>query len=64
MNEEDMINVADYIDNCIKLALEIQNNTGKSLKMFCDALENNKDIEILKKDIVNFANKFSLYEDS
>ncbi len=64
MNEEDMIHVADYIHNCIKLALEIQNNTGKSLKMFCDALENNRDIEILKKDIVNFANKFSLYEDS
>ena len=59
-----MINVADYIDNCIKLALEIQNNTGKSLKMFCDSLENNKDVEILKKDIVNFASEFYLYKDS
>jgi len=64
MNEEDMKTVADYIDKCINLAIQVQDNSGKSLKLFCNALENNNDIIILKNEVKNFASNFDLYEDN
>jgi glycine hydroxymethyltransferase len=47
-NEEDFVKVADLLDEGIKIAVKIQEKTGKALKDFLPALEGNEDIAALK----------------
>ena len=61
MNESDMEIVADFIHQCIQLAIKIQTETGKPLKAFCEALENNNELECIKTNVINFSSKFELY---
>ena len=62
MLETDMIVVANLLHKCIQLAIRIQAETGKPLKAFCEALENNLELENIKKEVVEFSSKFELYE--
>lgn len=62
LNEEDFKVVSNFLDRAIKIGLEIQNQSGKNLKDFFKATENNIDILNLKKDVTDFAKKFPLYD--
>ena len=62
-NEQDFEKVADYLHQAIQLSIRIQRVTGKSLKEFTYLLEDNEEIEELKHEITEFANKFPLYDD-
>ena len=57
-----MIQVTDYLDRVINLAIEIQNNNCKKLKDFINFIEtdNSTIIEInkIKNEVINFAKTF------
>ena len=59
--EKDFEKVAKYLHQSIQLSLRIQEATGKNLKEFSYLLEDNEEIEELKKEITEFANRFPLY---
>ena len=48
----------ELIHKAIILALNIQDKVGKKLIDFTKALENNSDVNELKKDVQQFANNF------
>ena len=56
--ESDCIKVVELIHKAILLALKIQDKVGKKLVDFTKNLENNENIESLKKEVNDFANKF------
>jgi len=59
--EDDFRIVVTYIDRLINIALEIQDETGKPLKKFVEALPNHEELNIIKNDIVDFASGFEYY---
>jgi len=59
MNEEDMVQVAEFLINVVNICLKIQKNTGKNMKNFLDALENNPEIQSLEKEIIEFSTQFA-----
>lgn len=64
MNENDFITVANLLDETIKLALTIQEKSGKKLVDFKKELENHKnEIETIKNKVNEFANKFEFLDD-
>ena len=62
MNGDDMLQVADYLDRVINLAIEIQNNNCKKLKEFINFTETDKDtivkINKIKNEVKLFATNF------
>jgi glycine hydroxymethyltransferase len=58
--EEDFVKVAEFLDRGCKIALQIQEKSGKMLKDFLPALKDNQDIAALKEDVRQFASKFSM----
>jgi glycine hydroxymethyltransferase len=60
MIEEDMIDVAEFLMKVINISLNIQKKTGKNMKNFLDALENNPEVELLEKEIIDFSSQFSV----
>lgn len=62
MLESDMIVVANLLHKCIQLAIRIQAETGKPLKAFCEALENNAELASIKKEVIEFSSGFELYD--
>jgi glycine hydroxymethyltransferase len=60
MIEEDMIQVAEFLMKVINLSLNIQKKTGKNMKNFLDNLENNPEVELLEKEIIEFSSQFSV----
>eukprot|EP01147_Barroeca_monosierra_P010736 gene10736-2826_t len=59
-NEEHFRQVARFLDQALKIAIEIQNEVGKPLKDFLPALENNPKLNQLHKDVSDFASQFPL----
>lgn len=64
MNEIDFITVANLLDETIKLALFIQEKSGKKLVDFKKELDNHKnEIETIKNKVNEFANKFEFLDE-
>ena len=62
MVESDIIKVVDYIDKIIKIAINIQERIqSKSLKSFCNELDNYSELMTIKDDIISFSKKFTFY---
>ena len=64
LNQSDFLVVGELIHKTINLALKIQNNSfDKKLSTFMDNLENyNDELESLKLEVNNFADKFDFIE--
>jgi len=60
MGEEDFQQIAVFLDEALKLALKIQEQSGPKLKDFVQLLEDNEDIEALKKKVHQFATGFPM----
>eukprot|EP01104_Vermistella_antarctica_P019427 TRINITY_DN759_c0_g1_i1.p1 TRINITY_DN759_c0_g1~~TRINITY_DN759_c0_g1_i1.p1 ORF type:complete len:483 (+),score=129.18 TRINITY_DN759_c0_g1_i1:81-1451(+) len=58
--EDDFSTVATFLDRGVKIALAIQEQTGKPLKNFLPALAGNADLKQLKDDVNEFASKFGI----
>ena len=62
MNEDNMLQVAEYLDRVINLALKIQSNNCKKLKDFINFAETDNDtvteINKIKNEVKIFATKF------
>ena len=59
--ESDFKQVAVFLDRCIKIAIDIQNDKGKMLKDFLLNIENNNDIIETRNDVISFSNNFEFY---
>merc|ERR1719310_1992251 len=55
---EDFKKIAEFLDRCLQIALQIQNEKGKKLKDFELGLKDNKEVLQLKKDVEAFASGF------
>jgi len=60
--ENDFIQVVDFLDRVIKIAINIQNKVGNILKNFVNEFENNNDLILLKNEITIFSEKFDFYK--
>lgn len=58
MNEEDMVQVADFLMRVVNICLNAQKKGGKNMKGFLEALENNAEIVSLENDIIEFSSQF------
>lgn len=58
--ESDFVQVADFLDRAVKLALDIQQKSGKNIKDFSKALDGHQEVEKLKKEVIEFAKKFPM----
>ena len=61
MVEKDFKVVAEFLHECIQLAIKIQNDVGKPLKVFIPALNDNEEITNIKNKVIEFSEKFELY---
>lgn len=59
--EEDFIKVVEFIDDVIKIALDIQKQSGTKLTDFVKMMETNNELLDIKKKINYFANTFEFY---
>merc|ERR1719181_1584788 len=50
--------IAEFLDRCCTIALDVQEEKGKKLKDFELGIENNKDIEELRREITEWTAKF------
>ena len=62
LKEGDFIKVVEFIDSVIQIALEIQKKSGPKLVDFIKAMEINKELINIKKNINIFANTFEFYD--
>jgi len=56
--EEDIVKVAEFLDRGIKIALAIQEKSGKLMKDFTPAAQASEELKVLRKEIEDFAGKF------
>merc|ERR1719517_38028 len=55
---EDFVKIAGFLDRCCQIALKIQTEKGKKLKVFEAGLAGHADIAALRKDVQAFASGF------
>ena len=60
MKPDDFKKIGGFLHAVIQLALKIQQQTGKALKDFLPALENNAEIETIRQSVLQFASQFPL----
>ena len=60
--EEDFIKVVEFIDSVIKIALDIQKQSGAKLTDFVKMMESNSELLDIRKHINDFANTFEFYQ--
>ena len=60
-NEDDFVKVVEFIDSVIKIAIDIQTQSGAKLVDFIKIMESNNELLDIKKNINNFANTFEFY---
>ena len=63
LKEKDFEKVIHFLDRVIKIALNIQEKTGKSLKKFVAEFQNYPEVQVIKGEVSNFINKFEFYLD-
>merc|ERR1712093_174289 len=61
-NEEDFRQIAHFIDQAIKICLDVQKTKGKKLKDFEDGLAQNTGIKKLRSEVEVWASKFGYPE--
>ena len=52
--------MADFLHRAVQISLDIQKQSGKTLKAFKDALPSNAAVAQLKSDVKNFATQFPI----
>jgi len=57
-DEADMKKIAEYLDRCCQIALNVQKAKGKKLKDFEEGLDQNEEILALKKEVTEWTSKF------
>merc|ERR1712187_834243 len=55
LKEGGFIKIAEFLDRCVQISLQVQKEKGKKLKDFEDGLKDCKEIEVLRKEIQEFA---------
>jgi glycine hydroxymethyltransferase len=60
MNEEHMDMVADFLVRSIKVALVIQEKSGKKLVDFVAGMNESEDLKIIAEEVTTFAKQFSI----
>jgi|ERR1712232_35526 len=60
LNNDDFKSIALFLDRAVKIAQNIQTNSGRLLKDFVLNLSNNEDVKRLKEEVCEFASKFSM----
>jgi len=55
-----MVQVANFLDEAVKITIQIQSKTGKKLEDFIPALNNYPEIHSLKERVENFSKKFPM----
>jgi glycine hydroxymethyltransferase len=60
MVESDFEQIAEFLHEAIQIAKDVQDKSGPKLKDFIGLLENNPEIEALKKKVHTFATKFPM----
>ena len=63
LKEEDFVKIADFMDECIKLAIEIQEKNGKKLVDFCRDLDKNPKIVELREKVNEFSRNLYFPDD-
>jgi len=58
--EEDFIIVGNFLHRAVQIGLEVQSKSGKSLKEFVAACEENAAVKELKEEVRQFAKKFPM----
>ena len=64
LKEDDVRQVAQFLDRAAKIAVEIQAEYGKPLRSFNKGVVGNEKISALKEDVVEFIGKFEYYVES
>lgn len=59
-DEDDFRQVARFLWRGLQIGLKIQQTTGKKLKDFLPALEDNQELEQLRRDVEKFASSFNM----
>lgn len=60
LTEDDFVEIARLLDKAVKIALSIQKDVGKKLKDFIPAAEKNEEIQELRKEVIQFSQKFPM----
>jgi glycine hydroxymethyltransferase len=60
LTENDMVQVAKFLDEAVKISIQIQSKTGKKLDDFLPAMNNNPEVLSLKERVENFSKKFPM----
>jgi len=58
--EAEMIHVAQFLDEAVKISIQIQSKTGKKLEDFVPVLNNNPEVQSLKERVENYSKKFPM----
>lgn len=58
--EKDFTEIAKLLDKAVKISLDIQSEVGKKLKDFIPAAEKNEDIQALRKEVIEFSQRFPM----
>jgi len=58
--EEDMVKVANFLDEAVKISLRVQKAVGKKLTDFIPAIEKDEEVKALKAKVEEFATKFPM----
>ena len=60
LTEKDFVDIAGFLDRAVKLALKIQEKSGKKLKDFTAAAEASEEVKQLRKDVIEYSQKFPM----
>lgn len=60
MMEGEMEIVAEFLIRAVKIALEIQEKSGKKLVDFVAAMEQSEDVKKMAEEVTTFAKQFSI----
>ncbi|KYQ92534.1 serine hydroxymethyltransferase [Tieghemostelium lacteum] len=58
--EKDFIQVVEYLDEAVKLSIDIQNKVGKKMPDFQKALSESKEFKDLRSKVLSFSKQFNL----
>ncbi len=52
MNEDNMATIVDFIDRVIKISIRVQEKTGKAIKDFNKAIEEDEEIKKIREEVI------------
>jgi glycine hydroxymethyltransferase len=60
LKEQDFVKIAEFLDRGMKIAIEIQKQSGKMLKDFLAAVVDNAEVKALKQEVEAWASSFPM----